>query len=66
MFYLISINSVKDFISFARPKRDLRFGSRLLSDLSKVTAKTIVEENLIFHAILSGDSLDSFTRIQNF
>lgn len=56
--FVISIGSVQDFISAARRTRDLWFGSHLLSEISKATAKAIAEEGgeLIFPALKKGDS----------
>ncbi len=54
---LIHIGPVQDFIATARRSRDLWFGSRLLSELSKAAAKAIVEkegkqlDRLIFPAV---------------
>jgi len=50
---LISIGPVQDFIASARKLRDLWFGSYLLSELSKVVARTLNENGaeLIFPAI---------------
>lgn len=62
--YLISIGigPVQDFIASARRSRDLWFGSWLLSELSKVAAKVIVErhkkESLIFPFIEKESELD--------
>lgn len=56
--FVISIGSVQDFIAAARRTRDLWFGSHLLSEISKATAKAIAEEGgeLIFPALKKGDS----------
>jgi CRISPR-associated protein Cmr2 len=58
--YLISIaiGPVQDFIASARRSRDLWFGSWLLSELSKVVAKEIGKENLIFPAINKDSQLE--------
>lgn len=53
--FLIAIGPVQEFISTARRSRDLWFGSWLLSELSKVAALEIVNQNgpdsLIFPSI---------------
>lgn len=60
----IGIGPVQDFIASARRSRDLWFGSWLLSELSKTTAKTIVEKHgddlskLIFPAIEEAEYLE--------
>jgi CRISPR-associated protein Cmr2 len=46
----ISIGPVQDFISAARKTRDLWFGSRLLSEISKAAAQAIRPGSLIFPA----------------
>ena len=58
---LISIGPVQDFIASARKLRDLWFGSYLLSELSKVVAKTLYDNGceLIFPHIISPDELES-------
>ena len=58
--YLFSaaIGPVQDFIASARRTRDLWFGSRLLSELSKVVAKEIGKEKLIFPAITEDYQLE--------
>jgi len=52
--FQVSIGPVQDFIASARRTRDLKFGSELLSELSKAAAKKIAEkcgiESLIFPA----------------
>ena len=52
--FQVSIGPVQDFIASARRTRDLKFGSELLSELSKAAAKQISEkcgiESLIFPA----------------
>lgn len=67
--FVISIGSVQDFIAAARRTRDLWFGSHLLSEISKATAKAIVEEGgvLIFpaldpesEALKASDEVDAF------
>ncbi len=59
----ISIGPVQDFIASARRSRDLWFGSWLLSELSKVVAQTIGEENLIFPSSLSGNVVNKILAI---
>lgn len=58
--YLISIaiGPVQDFIASARRSRDLWFGSHLLSELSKVVAREIGKENLVFPAISDDSQLE--------
>ncbi|HMA34719.1 MAG TPA: type III-B CRISPR-associated protein Cas10/Cmr2, partial [Chloroflexia bacterium] len=58
--FLASIGPVQDFIASARRSRDLRFGSRLLSDLAKVAAAKIAAADganqLIFPALPDAES----------
>jgi CRISPR-associated protein Cmr2 len=51
--YVLSIGPVQDFIAAARRTRDLWFGSRLLSDISKAAAREISNSGgkLIFPAL---------------
>jgi CRISPR-associated protein Cmr2 len=70
---IIQIGPVQEFIASARRSRDLWFGSWLLSELSKVAARTLVERNgresLIFPfpeddaALAPGSSLSVANRI---
>jgi CRISPR-associated protein Cmr2 len=57
---LISIGPVQDFIASARKLRDLWFGSEMLSELSKVIAKSLNKQGceLIFPIVLSPDELE--------
>lgn len=54
---LIALGPVQDFIAHARRSRDLWFGSHLLSELSRATAKSLADQGweLIFPALDSGD-----------
>jgi len=49
--FLVTIGPVQGFIKTARRSRDLWFGSWLLSELSKVAAKTIVDQNSLQNLI---------------
>lgn len=55
----ISIGPVQDFISAARRTRDLWFGSNMLSEIAKATAKSVKEcgGELIFPAPLNEEEL---------
>ncbi len=55
--YTLSIGPVQDFIAAARRTRDLWFGSFLLSEISKASAKEIADNGglLIFPALKKGD-----------
>ena len=54
--YVLSIGPVQDFIAAARRTRDLWFGSHLLSEISKASAKKVAESGeLIFPALKAGD-----------
>src|SRR5229473_376693 len=63
--FLVSIGPVQAFIASARRTRDLKFGSELLSELSKAAAKKIAEANplntLIFPALADLTSLNPNT-----
>ncbi len=58
--FQVSIGPVQAFIASARRTRDLKFGSWLLSELAKATAKKIVDRGgeLIFPAPTSEDCLN--------
>ena len=59
--FQVSIGPVQDFIAAARRTRDLKFGSELLSELSKAAAKAIAanpESKLIFPAPANAESLE--------
>lgn len=59
--FQVSIGPVQDFISAARRTRDLKFGSDLLSELSKAAAKAIAansENVLIFPTPPNPESLE--------
>lgn len=61
----ISIGPVQDFIASARRSRDLWFGSHLLSELSKVAAKTIVNQKgeIIFPSNLNGNVVNKILAV---
>lgn len=63
--FLINIGPVQDFIASARQTRDLYCGSWLLSDLARMVALQIIEENtlesLIFPAPTRKEDLESET-----
>ena len=65
----ISIGPVQDFIAAARRTRDLWFGSYLLSEISKATAKSVSVGggNLIFPAPVNSQDLneDSLLNVAN-
>ncbi len=62
---LISIGPVQDFIASARKLRDLWFGSEMLSELSKVVAKSLKEQGceLIFPFVSSVEELEKHSEL---
>ncbi|HEX6898598.1 MAG TPA: type III-B CRISPR-associated protein Cas10/Cmr2 [Thermoanaerobaculia bacterium] len=59
---IITLGPIQDFIAAARRSRDLWFGSWLLSELSKATAKAMADEcgldSLVFPGVLKAEELD--------
>jgi CRISPR-associated protein Cmr2 len=58
---IVTLGPIQDFIAAARRTRDLWFGSWLLSELSKATARSMAEEcgleNLVFPGVLERKEL---------
>ena len=53
----LSVGPVQEFIAAARRTRDLWFGSKMLSEVSKAAAKAVGEQRLIFPASADAENV---------